>query len=189
MPAPTRSDFQREADLVKTAAMYLMGKTQAEIARTVKVSRTQIAYDLKAIRDQWRERAARDFDAHVAEELARLDQLEATYWKAWEESRRQRTTRLEEEGSGPNGPTSKTRVTKQKGAGNARFLEGVFACIDRRIRLLGLDAPAKVDVNLRDYVERESAALGLDADDVWSEIQELAQSAWDRGNTPPGQLS
>lgn len=189
MPGPTRTEIQRDADRLKTASLYLMGKTQAEIAKAIGVSRTQISYDLAAIRDDWRERAARDFDAHVAEELARLDELERTAWKAWEESRRQRTTKLEEEGSGPNGPTSKTRVTKQRGAGNARFLESVFACIDRRIRLLGLDAPATVDVNLRDYVERESAALGLDFEDVWNEIQEISRNAWDRHNVPPGQFS
>lgn len=50
--------------------------TQAEIAQQVGVSVGTVNADLKAIREEWADRAATAFEDWVSEELAKLDRLE-----------------------------------------------------------------------------------------------------------------
>ena len=123
MASPKRTKMQRENDRYQTAKLHIEGQTQQAIAEVIGVSRPQIQYDLRIIRGQWREVTALNLDEHRAKELARLDVLEATYWQAWKRSL---------EPSGRDGTTA--------------FLDGILRCVDRRCKLLGLDAPVKADV-------------------------------------------
>src|SRR5215472_19251006 len=86
MAAKTRAPLERERDLRETTALYLRGLTQAEIAQRLNVSRQQIGYDLKLLQRRWQESALADFNAKKAAELAKVDELERTYWEAWERS-------------------------------------------------------------------------------------------------------
>ena len=88
MPAKKRTPFQREKDLEKTSELYLKGHSQYEIARVIGVSRTQITYDIADLQKRWLERSMMNIDERKAEELAKVDRLEAEYWKGWEDSRR-----------------------------------------------------------------------------------------------------
>ena len=54
-----------------------------------------ISYDLARIREQWRAAAVRDIDELQAHELAKIDQLEVTYWQAWQRSLEDSTTRTQ----------------------------------------------------------------------------------------------
>lgn len=129
MPANTRTKAQREKDLETTAALYLQGWTQLRIAERLNLTRQQIGYDLKAIFTRWRESSVRDFDEKRAEELAKVNHVEQTYWDSWEQSRKPNKAGL------PTEP------------GDPRFLSGVERCIERRCKLLGLDAPEKFEVH------------------------------------------
>lgn len=60
----------------RVAMLRLAHLTQAEIAQQVGVSVGTVNGDLKAIRDEWAERAATSFEDWVTEELAKLDRLE-----------------------------------------------------------------------------------------------------------------
>src|SRR5260370_19490486 len=86
VPTKTRSHVERERDLRETAALYLRGLTHNEIAQRLHVSRQQVGYDLKVLQRRWQESALADFNAKKAAELARVDELERTYWEAWERS-------------------------------------------------------------------------------------------------------
>jgi hypothetical protein len=57
-----------------------------------------------------------------AKELARLDNLERTYWEAYERSCQR----------------SETASEKQQRDGNPRFLEGIQRCVALRCQILGL---------------------------------------------------
>jgi hypothetical protein len=133
---------------------------QHQIAEELGISRQQVGYDLGLIRAEWQASAARDFDQHVAEELAKLDHLEATYWDGWQRSLQPLESTSSEEIADevcmPAGrrhqrvkvPRSRTRAatrTEQQ-HGDASFLAGVARCIEQRCRVLGLNAPASVNV-------------------------------------------
>ncbi len=141
---PKRSRDQRDQDLVVIAELYLKGKSQAEIAgnigqiRDYTLSQQQISGDLRTIRKRWLESSIRDFDAQRAQELAKIDYLELTYWDSWEQS-------------------TKDSVNAPK------FLAGVQWCINKRCEVLGLNAPAKVaptdPSGRRPYVLTESERI------------------------------
>src|SRR5581483_4024403 len=72
------------------AERYLRGETQWEIARTLGVSQGQVSRDLKAIRQEWLNSSVCNFNELKAREIAKVDELERTYWAAWEESKKTR---------------------------------------------------------------------------------------------------
>lgn len=64
----------------KVATMVLGRYTQRQIADALGVSQTLVHKDMVAIREEWRERRAQDYDGWVAEELASLDRMQHTLW-------------------------------------------------------------------------------------------------------------
>ena len=163
MAAPKRTAFQIERDRRDIADLYLQGWTQARITqhindseeRDYQLSARMIGYDLKAIQTAWQASALVDIDAAKARELAKVDRLEREYWDAWERScedaetsaqtTRGKVTKYE----GANGvfvyerPADLTK-TQHKRDGDPRFLAGVQWCIERRCKILGIDAPTKL---------------------------------------------
>jgi predicted transcriptional regulator len=153
MPAAKRTPVERNRDLKLTAEMYIRGKTQYEIASELGISQGQVNYDLKAIQAQWRESTTMNLDEAKGRELARLDELERTFWNAWEASKMERTkSRQETDGSKKDGKLTvkKASTEKEQRDGNPAFLAGVLSCIDRRCKLLGLDAPTKSELTGKD---------------------------------------
>lgn len=153
MAQPKRTDFQRESDLEKVSSLYLKGWRQIDIAAEMGLSRQQISYDLKTIQQRWRESTAINLDEAKSRELARLDELERSFWAAWEQSKSERTkARQETGGKGKDGKATVTKASmeKEQRDGNPAFLQGVLSCIDRRCKLLGLDAPTKSELTGKD---------------------------------------
>jgi hypothetical protein len=144
----SRSPLERERDLRRTAALYLRGLTQGEIAQRLNVSRQQIGYDLKVLQRRWRESALADFNAKKAAELAKVDELERTYWEAWERSCSAREVTTQERTQAGDGPADEARlkagVRKEQRDGNAEFLRGVERCIEMRCKILGTFAAVKI---------------------------------------------
>jgi hypothetical protein len=163
MPANKRTKFQVEADRRRVASMYLKGRTQAEIARELELSQQQISYDLKIIQQQWREQTALDLDEEKGKVLAKINQLERDYWLAWEESCEDKQVKESQSTQGGNLRQGQTRATlkRESATGNPAFLAGVQWCIERRCKLLGLDAPEKREHTVREFrvvFEDEDAA-------------------------------
>jgi predicted transcriptional regulator len=119
----------------EAASLYCRGKPQWEIARHLGVTQAQISYDLRAVRKAWLESSIRDFDELKAQELAKLDHLEATAWENFERSCRV-TIKMR---SG--------RVKHDKKAGDVRWLQAVFSVVETRLKCLGLLKPASVKVS------------------------------------------
>ena len=86
MAATKRTRLQIEDHRREIASLYLQGKPQRAIGERLSMTCQMVGYDLKAIQRRWREDTARDLDADRARELAKVDELERTYWAAWESS-------------------------------------------------------------------------------------------------------
>lgn len=141
MAKPKRTDFQREQDLEKITALYLKGWRQIDIAEELGLSRQQIGYDIKTIQKRWRESTAINMDEAKQRELSRIDELEREYWLAWEKSKNERVMARQEKSA--KDTIARASMVKEQRDGNPAFLAGVMSCIDRRCKLLGLDAPIK----------------------------------------------
>lgn len=141
-PNNRKNDENKKKRLVamrreEVAALYLKGYHQQKIADHCNVSVATINLDLKTLQSEWRERAANDIDQRMSEELAKLDKVEATAWQAFEESKE--TTE-----------TSTQGMTVRSTAGDPRFLNIIQNCIDKRCKLLGIDAPSRLEVTGRE---------------------------------------
>src|SRR5262245_39789740 len=66
------------------ASRYVRGQSQVEIATALGLNQCTISRDLTCIRQQWLDRTMRDFGARQAEELAKLDAMEAEAWRSWD---------------------------------------------------------------------------------------------------------
>ena len=142
MAAPKRSDFEREYDYRRITDLYLQGKTQADIAAVIGVARQQIGYDLVIIQRRWRSDTTINLDEAKQKELARVDVLEREYWSAWERSLEEKVKTRTEKHTGSD--SAKASVEKESLLGNPAYLAGVMSCIERRCKMLGLDAPTKI---------------------------------------------
>src|SRR5262245_39781499 len=95
-----RSPDQIRKDRAEIARLYLQRLTQAEIGQRLGLSRQQIGYDLEAVREEWLNSSLMDFNRRKAEELARIDHVEAEYLAAWEASKRVHETTTTEQITG-----------------------------------------------------------------------------------------
>lgn len=127
-------------DRKRIAEMYLRGDLQADIGKELDLAQSTISRDLEALHDAWRKSALIDIDEAKSRELAKIDQLELTYWVAWQKSCEDAET-IQQVG-GAEGPEKITKTSKGQ-AGDPRFLQGIQWCIERRCKILGVDAPVK----------------------------------------------
>ena len=132
MAAPRRSKFQIEDNRRDITRLYLRGKTQMEIAQQLGISRAMVAYDLAAIQERWRDDTALDLDAAKSRELAKIDELERTYWATWESSLEQKETTTTARTEAGDALRATAQMKKETRDGNPAFLEGVLKCIQRR---------------------------------------------------------
>jgi hypothetical protein len=122
------------------ARLYLQRATQLAIGRALGVDQGTVSRDLKVVQRAWQQQAVEALEARKAEELARLDALERTYWRAWHRSRKAAERRQAKTVQGERARTEASK-TEEGRDGDPRFLQGVERCIEQRCRLLGLTEP------------------------------------------------
>jgi hypothetical protein len=148
MARPSRTKLEHERDLELIAHYYLSGRTQAEFAKHLKVSRQQIGYDLKVLQKRWQASALQKIDQAKSEQLAKIDNLEREYWRAWRRSCRDKETKTAERASGADRDRTKAVSRQERRDGNPAFLAGVQWCIEQRSAILGLNATKRVAIHL-----------------------------------------
>jgi hypothetical protein len=161
MAAPKRKPFQIHKDRVEIATLYLQGKLQFEIAQILSTDQARgytltqqtISRDLKMIQRDWQRSTIVKFDEARAQELAKIDNLEREYWRAWERSKTEKKHSEKEKTEGVQ-LKEVTRVEKWELIGDHRFLEGIQWCINRRCELLGLDAPKRMHIFEEDLLSK-----------------------------------
>lgn len=145
-----RSTAQRENDLAIIAERYLRGYRQQDIADELDLTQPTVSNDLKTLYERWRESSLMDIDEAKARELARIDELERTYWLEWEASKKTKEVKTTKKTQGkpdqqgnPTTEKAEASVRKEERFGDPRYLAGVQWCIQRRCAILGIDAPSK----------------------------------------------
>jgi hypothetical protein len=144
----------------QVAAAYLRGEYQSDIAVRFGISQQQISLDLKAIRAAWLQSAIRDFDAARAEELAKIDAVESEYWQAWERSKKDKEIAVQETDGVLDEKTKRPRIKKgmlrkEGQSGNPAYLAGILSCIERRCKILGLDAPERFKIQWEELTDEQ----------------------------------
>lgn len=163
------TDLAHELQMAKIASLHLRGISQPTIATELGVGLATVETAITVMRTRWANAAIVDIDEAIREELAKINQLEAEFWDAWDHSKIDLVLTEEQ-----------ARLLRMKGvrvtlAGDVSFLNGVLSCIDRRIKLKGLDAPIKIDIGQR--VRDLARAAGLDEDEAVRKAEEVIKEA------------
>lgn len=145
-----RTPEQRENDLVFCTDLFLRGYSYRQIAdllnqRNAKmgldyaiIPPMRVYKDLKQLLINWKREHEENIDLYITKELSKLDKIEAELWDAWERSKKRIVSKIRQSGL-------KTERSETF-AGNPRYLDLVLSVQQRRAKLLGLDAPVKVDL-------------------------------------------
>lgn len=145
MSSRRRKGSELARDKRQIARWYLAGMKQAEIAEKLGIDQSTVSRDLKALQAEWQESTLIDIDAERRKALARIDQLEIEYYEAWLRSCQPKETEasklVTDQGAGERNEAS---LRTEQRDGDPRYLAGVQWCIERRCKLLGLDAPTKI---------------------------------------------
>lgn len=148
--------------------MYLAGRLQADIGDVLGLSQSTISRDLRALHKVWRKAALVDFNEAKARELGKVDRLEREYWEAWQRSRKDKEATLTEKIDATASSRTKAQIRKEGQVGDPRFLAGAQWCIERRCKLLGLDAPQRREIT------------GADGGDLSIVIKDKIETALDK---------
>lgn len=182
-PAPKRRGPNQTPDsrlkLREEVARYtLEGKTPWDIAKLQGRSPQMVRYDLRHLRQVWRKSSEVDTAELYGRTLEQIGMLSKEYWIAWEASKANKmvTTVRRTEGNGESGAVTITQVREETSVGNPAFLEGFRWCLDRVVRIVGLDAPIALDIQIKTEAERLGREYGLDPQMIILEAQRLRRT-------------
>lgn len=161
-----RSEEQRIYDIRFCSDLFLRGYSYREIADALNrdlsargmgytITFQMVYYDLQQCLIEWKRERLDNIDDYVTQELRKLDKMEVELWEAWERSKtgklreknRQnaKPRKVLEDGDNPE-YYGYEETTTETSAGNPRFLDLLLNVQQRRAKMLGFDAPIKVDI-------------------------------------------
>lgn len=161
-----RSEEQRIYDIRFCADLFLRGYSYREIADALNrdlsargmgytITFQMVYYDLQQCLIEWKRERLETIDEYVTQELRKLDKMEVELWEAWERSKtgklreknRQnaKPRKVLEDGDNPE-YYGYEETTTETSAGNPRFLDLLLNVQQRRAKMLGFDAPIKVEI-------------------------------------------
>lgn len=163
MPGSPRNNNEKERDKQIIAEWYLKGYSCRAIALKLSekvgienyLSYRTVSSEIKKLLKEWQTDRIDDINHQKTLELEKLNKLERTYWDAWEKSiedYERKTKKIKGKvGTGSDGnplrPSEQELYTTEiVSFGNPSYLSGVERCIERRCKILGIDAPQKHDL-------------------------------------------
>lgn len=154
MAAP-RDKYEKERDREIVKDYYLKGYSFRKIADFVgqvvgngyTLSFKTVATDVEAILQEWKERRIDDIHTLKIQEIEKINKLENTAWEAWEKSiTNYEKTSKKHKDSMKNGTSKELSKTDVITFGNPAYLQLINNCIERRCKILGVDAPEKKEL-------------------------------------------
>lgn len=149
----SRSASQIERDNLLVSNFYLQGLNQGDIATKVGIDQTTVSRTLKTLQAKWAEKSVMNIDARKRVELERIDLVEREAWQAWERSKGDKTEQLTRSKALPSvkdpsklevQPVTDIQQRKWVTEGNPKYLNVIMECVERRCKILGIDAPIKI---------------------------------------------
>jgi len=154
MAANKRTAAQVEIDMALEEDLHIKGHSARLIAEAIAqvrpyaLSRQQVAHDLRRLQKRWQTENRETVNEHRMRELKGLAAQERELWEAWEKSKLDAERHTEETTTGgKDGSKDKTALVKEGQCGDATFQRLILEVRDRRVKLLGLEAPARSEIS------------------------------------------
>lgn len=149
-----RTEEQRVFDIAFCSNLFLRGYTYREITEALNrnlsergvgytITLTMVYYDLQQCLIEWKRERLDTIDEYVTQELRKLDKMEQQAWEAWEASK---TGKQRRKIGKANSRLTCNEVTTETSPGNPKFLDVLLNIQQRRAKMLGFDAPLKVEI-------------------------------------------
>jgi hypothetical protein len=143
---------------------------------TYQITFQQVHYDVKKILQEWADERAELITNHIEKEIQKLDKIEAECWEAWEKSKSGKLkTKIEDSVINQTGDIVGGKITERSietSNGNPKYLDMIQECIDKRLKLLGLYKPLRIEADLTDG-RRASDLTEEELDDEIARIEQL----------------
>lgn len=162
-----RTEEQRAYDIAYCSNLFLRGYTYREITEALNrdlsdrgvgytITLSMVYYDLQQTLIEWKRERLDNIDDYVTQELRKLDAMEVQAWEAWEASKtgkmrtkektnKGRPIKTDAEDSDPEYYGYNETATETS-AGNPQFLDLLLNIQQRRAKMLGFDAPVKIEI-------------------------------------------
>lgn len=155
-----RTVEQREADKRFCAELFVKGYAYRVIADRLNeynhengleysVTYKTVFMDIQQVLAEWKKERFKDIDNYMQLELKKLDKMEVELWQAWENSKGSKRKTKIKNGTINNGIATGGELaerTLETTDGDPRYLDLLLKVQERRAKLLGYNAPVKVDV-------------------------------------------
>ena len=162
-----RSEEQRDYDIAFCSDLFLRGYTYRDIVAALNadlkkrgiaytISLAMVYYDLQQCLIEWKRERLDNIDDYVTQELQKLDKMEVELWEAWENSKTGKRREKNRTSAKPRKVLTEdektadwygyNETTNETSAGNPRFLDLLLNVQQRRAKMLGYDAPVKIEI-------------------------------------------
>lgn len=155
-----RTVEQREADKRFCAELFVKGYTYRQMADKLNeynhengleytLTYKSVFMDIQQVLAEWKKERFKDIDNYMQLELKKLDKIEVELWQAWENSKGSKRKTKIKNGTINNGIATGGELaerTLETTDGDPRYLDLLLKVQERRAKLLGYNAPVKVDV-------------------------------------------
>jgi hypothetical protein len=136
--------------------------------RKYRVTDSWIYKYIEKMKDEWRLSAQVNIHEVQMKELAKIDNLERTFWEAWYVSWNERKKEYMEQVEGWR-EKKVAKIEKEYPLGDVQYLQGVEWCITQRCKIYGLEAPTKTQIDWR--VEAKKA--GIEDEQAAKQFEEM----------------
>lgn len=155
-----RTVEQREADKAFCADLFVKGYTYRQIADKLNEANREngleytvtfktVFNDINAVLAEWKKQQFADISNYMQLELKKLDKIEIELWAAWENSKGSKRKTKIKNGTINNGIATGGELAERSletTNGDPRYLDLLLKVQERRAKLLGYNAPLKVNV-------------------------------------------
>lgn len=162
-----RTVEQREVDLLFCSNLFLRGYSYREITEALNtdiskrgldytLTLTMVYYDLQQALIEWKRERFDNIDDYITQELRKLDKMEVELWDAWEKSKTGKEKTKKRKSGRPRKVLDDNddpdyygydETATETSSGNPRYLDLLLNVQQRRAKLLGYDAPVKMDIS------------------------------------------
>jgi hypothetical protein len=160
-------DDKADARAEKVADLWLKGWSQIKIAKECEIGRKKVRILLDKARALWLDRRNMALTDAIAEQLRRIDLIEAQAWEQWERSKQDAVENSME--TSKDGFKKKQTIRPQ--TGDARYLDSMLKCVDMRCKLLGIYKPPEE----RSEMEVWGVVVAVDTPEQANAIMEYSE--------------
>ena len=165
-PLCTRPPAPRAFALAFCSTLFLRGSPSHEISERLNedtarrgvgytITKQMVYWDMQQLLIEWKRERMENIDDYVTQELRKLDKMEVELWEAWERSKTGKLREKNRQNAKPRKVLEDSdnpeyygyeETTTETSTGNPRFLDLLLNVQQRRAKMLGFDAPVKIEI-------------------------------------------